>query len=99
MTKNYKVQVLLVLILFVGVNVFTQEKQVDEIQQLRNEILSVYKAQGKKGLRDFYQKNQEKITNKFIIAFAREGVDAREKEWLELCGIIAKKKTMKIKRF
>jgi CHAT domain-containing protein/Tfp pilus assembly protein PilF len=59
------------------------------IQKLRKEIISVYKTGGKQALLDFFRKNRNKITNKFILDFAKVGVKERKEEWLNICEIMA----------
>jgi len=89
-----RVNLSLILFLFLGFSalVLGQEKQDNQEKQLRDEILSVYQAKGEQGLRDFVKKQKDKISNKFIVDFADDGVDERKKEWLTLCEIMAKEK-------
>jgi CHAT domain-containing protein/tetratricopeptide (TPR) repeat protein len=82
------------LVFFLAVFVFGQDKQVnaDKDKQLREEILEVYQSKGEQGLRDFVIKEKEKITNKFIVDLAKEGVKERKEEWLKICEIMAEEK-------
>lgn len=89
-----KVSLVFLIIFFYSLAIFAQNqdsKKTDD-QKLREEILSVYKAQGEKGLREFYQKHQFKIINKFITDFAKTGVKKRKEEWLKVCEILAEEK-------
>lgn len=92
MIRDNRVQMVLIVIVFIGAIVFAQDKQPAETQHLRVQILSVYKAQGEQGLWEFYQKNKDKITGKFIIYFAKAGVKERKEEWLNICEIMAVEK-------
>ena len=85
-----RVSFILFVFFCVGVLVSGQDKQIDKDKQLREQILSVYKTCGEKGLLDFFKKNRDKITNEFIVAFAEAGVKERKEEWLKACEIMAR---------
>jgi CHAT domain-containing protein/predicted negative regulator of RcsB-dependent stress response len=85
-----RLHIVFILVLLFSTLVFTQDKQVNEDKQLREEILSVYKSGGEQGLLDFVKENNDKITNKFIVDFAKAGVKERKEKWLKVCEIIAK---------
>jgi CHAT domain-containing protein len=82
----------LILLFSFTVVVFPQEKQTDPVMKLREEILAVYQAKGEQGLREFFKKSKNRITNKFILDFAEEGVKERKAEWLKACEIMAEEK-------
>jgi CHAT domain-containing protein len=84
--------IVLILLFFFSAFVLGQEKQADENRQLREEILDVYKSDGEQGLRDFMEKQKDKISNKFIVDFAQAGVKERKEEWLNVCEIMAEEK-------
>jgi len=88
------IKAILTLFLFFSftVFVFLQEKQADPGEKLREEILAVYQANGEQGLRDFLKKSKNRITNKFIVDFAKSGAKERKEKWLKLCEIIAEEK-------
>jgi len=92
MVKNSRMIIVFILVLFLGAFVFNQEKKVNENKQLREEILSAYRSGGKKGLRRFLKKKMDKISDKFIVDFARDGMKGEKKEWLKACKIMAEKK-------
>jgi CHAT domain-containing protein/predicted negative regulator of RcsB-dependent stress response len=88
------VKIVFVLVFFLGMLVFSREKQVDEDKnkKLREEILTVYQSLGEQGLLDFVKKKKDKISNTFIIDCAKAGVKERKEEWLKVCAIFAKEK-------
>ncbi|UCH92674.1 MAG: CHAT domain-containing protein [Candidatus Aminicenantes bacterium] len=96
MVRDKGVQIVLVLVFFLGVFVFNQENKVDENKQLREEILAVYQSKGEKGLCRLVKKKKDKITDKFILDFAKVAIKEKKKEkkeeWLTVCKIMAEKK-------
>jgi len=92
--KRLSIALMLAFFICLGVFVFGQERQGDDDKdkKLRDEILSVYKAEGEKGLRDFVKKNQDRVPNKFVLDFAQAGVKERKEEWLKTCEIMAEEK-------
>ena len=91
MFRSNRVKIVFILVFFFAAIVFAQDKQSndDKNKKLREEVLSVYKSNGEQGLLDFFEKQKDKISNKFIVDFARTGVKKRKKEWLKICEIIA----------
>ncbi len=87
------VHVIVILFLFFSFSALasSQAKQPndDKDKKLREEILKVYSTGGKPALIDFFQKNRDKITNKFIINFATLGMEERREEWLNISIILA----------
>jgi len=77
---------------FISALIFSQEKQVGPVEKLREEILAVYQAKGESGLREFFKKSKNRISNKFIVDFAEAGVNERKEEWLKACEIMAEEK-------
>ena len=92
MNRNNRVQIVLILLFLFGAIVFAQNKVTNEDQQLREEILAVYQSRGEKGLTDFVKRNQDKISNKFIVDFTELGFEQREEKWLKISEIMAKEK-------
>jgi CHAT domain-containing protein/predicted negative regulator of RcsB-dependent stress response len=88
------IKTILTIFLFLSLTafVFSQDKESNEDQKLREEIIAVYQSKGEQGLRDFFKKNKKQITNKFILDFSEEGVKERKEDWLKVCEIIAKEK-------
>jgi tetratricopeptide (TPR) repeat protein len=90
------VHVIVILFLFFSFSALasSQDKQPndDKDKKLREEIVMLYSTGGKPALIDFFQKNRDKITNKFIVDFARAGVKERKEEWLKACEIMAEEK-------
>jgi tetratricopeptide (TPR) repeat protein len=89
MVKSNRGKIVFILFVFFAAIVFAQDKQGDDNKELREEILAVYKSRGEKGLRDYVKKNQDKISNTFIVDFAKSGVKGRNEEWLEICLMLA----------
>ena len=91
MVRSNPVKIVFILVFFLGVCVFSQDKQVNENEnkKLREEILTVYQSIGEQGLRDFMKKKKDKIANKFIVDFAELGVKERSEEWLKTCENLA----------
>jgi CHAT domain-containing protein/predicted negative regulator of RcsB-dependent stress response len=94
MVRRNIVKIVFILLFFLGVCISSQDKQLneDKDKKLREEILSVYQSKGEQGLRDFVKKEKEKITNKFIVDFAKAGLKERKEEWLKICEILAEAK-------
>jgi len=90
MIRSNRVKIVFILVLFLGVFVFNQDKQVKEDKQLREDILAAYKAGGKQGLLDFVKKKKDKTSNKFILDFAKAGMKERKGEWLKISLLLAK---------
>ena len=87
-----RVTIVFIMVLFFSAFIFPQEKHADTEKKLRKEILAVYQSKGEQGLRDFFQKQKDKITNKFIVDFAEAGLRERKEKWLKVCEIMAEEK-------
>jgi CHAT domain-containing protein/predicted negative regulator of RcsB-dependent stress response len=72
--------------------VLGQDRQRNNSTELKEEILAVYKNKGEQGVRDFVKKQKDKISNNFIVHFAKAGRNERKEEWIKVCGIIAEEK-------
>jgi CHAT domain-containing protein/Tfp pilus assembly protein PilF len=84
--------IVFIMFLFIIAFVFSQEKQADPVEKLREEIMAVYQAKGEQGVRDFFKKRKNQITNKFIVDFAKAGAITVREEWLKVCEIMAEEK-------
>ena len=92
MVRNNRVKIAFILLFFLNTFFFSQDKQVDEKKQLREEILDVYESGGDQRLLDFVKKKKDKIPNTFIVDFAKAGVIERKEEWLMACNVMAGEK-------
>ena len=88
----FRMKIVFILVFFLVTIFCSRDKQVNENKQLREEILAVYQSGGEQGLRHFVRNKKDKISNKFIVDFAKDGVKERKKEWLKVCKIVAKEK-------
>ncbi len=84
--------IVFILVFFMSAAVFPQAQQADPVMKLREETLAVYQAKGEQGLRDFFKKSKNRITNTFIVDFAEAGLKERKEEWLKACEIMAEEK-------
>ena len=87
-----RMTIVFIMVFFFSAFIIPQEKQADPEKNLREEILSVYQSKGEQWLRDFFKKEKDKITNKFIVDFAEAGLRERKEEWLKVCEIMSEEK-------
>ena len=92
MIRSKRVQIVFILVFVLSAFVFGQDKQDEQDKQLREEILSVYESKGEKGLREFFEKQKDKISKEFIVKFAKAGKKERKEKWLKICEIMAEEK-------
>jgi CHAT domain-containing protein/Tfp pilus assembly protein PilF len=92
MVRINRIKIVFIMVFFFSALVFPQEKQADPEKKLREEILAVYQSKGEQGIRGFFKKEKDKITNKFIVDFAEAGLRGRKEDWLKVCEIMAEEK-------
>ena len=94
MVRHNQVLIVLILLFFLGVCIFSQDKQAndDKDKKLIEKILAVHQSKGEQGLRDFFKKKKDKISNQFIVQLSKLGLKERKKDWLGVCEIIAEEK-------
>lgn len=90
--KKRKMQILFILLFFLGTFIFGQENQTDKDKKLKEDILAVYKSKGEEGLRNFVKDKRSSIEIKFIVELAESGVKGKNEELLNISLIIAEEK-------
>jgi tetratricopeptide (TPR) repeat protein len=89
MVRQGKFLMVIVLCFLFSVVFFGQGNQASANEKLREEIISVYKSRGEKGLQDFVKDRKDGISDQFIVNLAELGVKERNEEWLRVSVILA----------
>ncbi|MCK5058185.1 MAG: tetratricopeptide repeat protein, partial [Candidatus Aminicenantes bacterium] len=82
----------MILFFFFCAILLAQENQTNDDKKLRGEILTVFKDNGEKGLRNFIKDRLSHISKKFILDLAESGVKERKEKWLNISKILAEEK-------
>jgi CHAT domain-containing protein/predicted negative regulator of RcsB-dependent stress response len=95
MGRMNKVKIVFILVFFLGMPVFSQEKQIHADMKLGEEILSVYQSEGEHGLRNFIRNKKDKIPDRLIVYFAVSAIKQGKEECAGISEILAEEKKLK----
>jgi len=92
MFKNKKVQFAFILVLLLGAIGFGRQTPMSTDEEMKENILAIYKRGGEIGLREYLKINIDAVDNYLIRTFSESGVKEKNEDLLNIALIIAEEK-------